>query len=412
MEVHVPIQSTHLLDLLRFAEQKHAIPVHYGRPLQLSHPGIVVHPRFDRVEFTDKLPVRLDGDGGIAGYVNNSDVHLVHDVDAILTGRLPLPSGLDATAARFVNTVVDVCIEAAAENYRLHVLSGLRVDYVALRSRAIRHQIDELTCSRYELSDRIQGLEYDLNAAWQRKIKTEDRLKAIENTTVVERRRQAESEFNALWGLVPRQFEAIRLGDSEVTATTTRVVISYRDYAYDLGRFLITVPFDSNARTRVESLDQPCPRTNYPHPHIGSDGVPCWGNLTGAYAETRAVGDVFHLVMLVERLLRSYNPASPYVEIERWNPDWTDEIDVHDRCYEDANPYLDCISCSDDGCPHHEDRFDRCWQAVVDIADTEAYERCASCGQCSYQHAAARILASGDIDGNNEMTTATQEAAT
>jgi len=253
-------------------------------------------------------------------------------------------------------------------------------------------------------------LEYDLNAAWQGKVNVDTHLHEIKATTVVELRNQAETEFNALWGLVPSQFEAIQLDEAQVVATTNRVVLPYRDRLYDLGRFLVSVPFDSNGRIRIDSLDQPCAEANYPHPHVGSDGTPCWGNLTSAIAESRAIGDVFHQVLLAERLLGSYNPASPYVEIERWDPEWIADDDHHDRCYEDADPYLDCANCGDDGCPHHEDRFDRCWQMLVDSSEdapNEGYERCVSCSLCHYRHDAERILAMSE----DESTTATEEMA-
>jgi hypothetical protein len=131
---------------------------------------------------------------------------------------------------------------------------------------------------------------------------------------------------------------------------------------------------------------------------VAVDGAPCWGNLLTSVAECRASGDMFHVIMLADRLLRSYNPGSPYVELNRWDPNWTDE-DRHERCFDNAHPFLDCVGCEDDYCPWWDSRHDRCWDSLLESLEVvtndeeDLLESCVSCGLCGHHEEAADRLA-------------------
>ena len=96
------------------------------------------------------------------------------------------------------------------------------------------------------------------------------------------------------------------------------------------------------------------------------------------------------MLVLVDRLLRSYNPGSPYAEIERWDPDWED-VDRYERCIEDAVPYGDCIDCSDDSCHYWASRHERCWENIYED-NLETLERCTSCALCERHNQAVDLV--------------------
>ena len=389
MEAHLPVLSTHLFELLRFAEQQHKVQLHYGAPPYSTSLGLILHPKSDVTE-GDVIQIS-NGAEVIAGYQQSHEVHVPHDLDGILLKTTPLPEEVsDQSPSSFVSQVIDVCVQAAMESYRAQVLERKKREYVGYRSRATREQLAALQSTQRNLTEQIYRLDRDLQDTWRRKNDTDTRLRGLEELTVPEVRRNAEGEFDRVWGLVPARFEKVELHDWAVIAVTTPIVIEHDSIGYELGRFKITIPFDLSEHLIVVSVDHPTENTDYPHPHVSTDGTVCWGSLSGAAAECRANGDIFHQIVLVDRLLRSYNGGSPYAEIQRWDPDWED-VDRYERCVEDAVPYSDCIHCSDDCCPYWSSRYERCWENLCDD-DLESLERCTACAICERHNQAVDLV--------------------
>ena len=390
MDQCVPIHSSHLFELLRFAEHSHRVRIQYGKSASPTSLGIVIHPQ-STLETGD--PIEINGSEDfrlVVGRRDGCDLHIPFDLDGILLKNTPMPSEVsEQSPSAFVGRVLDSCIQAAAHSYRTQVLEREKREYVGYRSRATREQLAALQSTQRNLTEQIYRLDRDLQDAWRRKNEVDTRLRGLEELTVPDVRRQAEGEFDHVWGLVPARFEKVELFDWAVIAVTTPVVIEHEGVGYELGRFKITIPFDLSEHLVVVSVDHPTENTDYPHPHVSTDGSVCWGNLSGSAAECRASGDIFHQLVLTDRLLRSYNSGSPYAEIQRWDPDWEDE-DRYERCVEDAVPYSDCIHCSDDCCPYWSARHERCWEDVGE--ELEPLERCTSCAICDHHNEAVDLV--------------------
>ena len=89
-------------------------------------------------------------------------------------------------------------------------------------------------------------------------------------------------------------------------------------------------------------------------------------------------GEYADVLTVLLEFLRSYAPNDAYIRVEAWDPDWTDER--HERCREEAT-VEDCLGCSDDGCPYHEDRYQRCFDDKRD-GDLQDCICCRDCHLC------------------------------
>ena len=169
------------------------------------------------------------------------------------------------------------------------------------------------------------------------------------------------------WVLPDVQLEGVWIGDLEVRL--------------NLERFRVRV-FNLSADTEI--------RGGYQHPHVSSDGEICW-NGHDLDAETfHRAGDFLALRDLIDNLLHTYNPSSPFIKLEDW------ENGLGEECYEcgERRPEEDmayaesiqgwlcpecryyCEECDD--YVHYED-FNVDWEMCEDCVD-RATGVCSRCG--------------------------------
>ena len=151
--------------------------------------------------------------------------------------------------------------------------------------------------------------------------------------------------------------------------------IEYGGVTYELGCYWIVLPL-GQGRLTITPEDRSHDVEGYPHPHIASDGTPCLGNIGASVAQLRGEGKHFECVTMLLEFLRSYNPDNPYLRIERWDPDWQDDDDRFDSCYDDAS-LSDCATCNDDECHHLDGARRRCYEHT----DTNDCIECAGCNR-------------------------------
>jgi len=99
-------------------------------------------------------------------------------------------------------------------------------------------------------------------------------------------------------------------------------------------------------------------------------------------AKTLGCGDVVGAISAVLEFLRAYNHGNGYVDLMRWNPDYEDEDDRFESCYENSACH-DCVVCGDSDCQYRDGAESRCYENH-DTSD------CISCGDCSYRDTAIR----------------------
>lgn len=129
------------------------------------------------------------------------------------------------------------------------------------------------------------------------------------------------------------------------------------------------------ARYRVHALDpQPsASRSDVVHPHV-CDGVLCEGDGHAVIRSALAQGRLFDFFEIVRRLLTTYNPASPFVELTFWDGE-------------------DCSDCGETTRPENRYECQRCESLTcIDCASTCSgcdSSFCADCiGSCQACHQA------------------------
>ena len=177
--------------------------------------------------------------------------------------------------------------------------------------------------------------------------------------------------------MAPQACASIDVREDVIVVETHPVWVEHDDHDFDLGTFRVTVRL-SDDQVTVHKLVGSSP-SGYPHPHVSSTGVPCYGNIGAPLVKLLAEGQYAAAVSVLLQFLQSYNAGDAYLKIEHWDSSWREER--WERCYDNASAE-DCIDCEDSDCPYYGDRHDRCWSRHQDGIDD--LHECIRCRECSY----------------------------
>ncbi len=294
------------------------------------------------------------------------------------------PRILGSHALAVLGPSVEKALPLAKSVLEERVLSTEMDHYEALKERTWSSRLEERRLNVTDAERSVLRLEEDLRFRYRNLAERREELRLLETHTLPTVRSDARTELERLRGMVPRALQAVRVSGNRLVVTTTAISLDHEGFHYEFGRYEIVVHILRNA-IRIHALDGG--RRGHPHPHVISEGEPCLGNLASTISHLLGVGDVFGLIVALLEYLASYNPASPYVEIEHWDPDYEDSR-RHDDCYEEAS-LSDCLACDDEGCPYWEGRYDRCWE------NQDSYVSCIECGECD-RRTEAQDLCRGD----------------
>jgi hypothetical protein len=245
--------------------------------------------------------------------------------------------------------------------------------YVILKETAWSERLGQRRREVQEAERSVIRLEEDLRYRYRLLVESREVLKQLESQVLPAIRRSARAEIVRLRGMCPAALQSARLDGKRLVLETNPITIEHDDFIYQLGRYSIAIDLRSHV-IRIHALDGTV--GGYQHPLVSGGGEPCLGSIAGPIASMLAEGDLFGVTVALLEYLRSYNPSSPYIALERWDPDWED-TDRYEACFEDASP-SECTECTDEACPYWSERHFRCWEAVDDYAE------CISCGQCGY----------------------------
>ena len=238
----------------------------------------------------------------------------------------------------------------------------------------------EETARRWERNVRengraIEEKTFEINSLARKNAELREQLRLRKLVTNKRREREATEEHAQLRQLLGRSLRQIEVRDGHLKTLTTPIDIDHHGYQYEFGCFWIHVPLNGG-RLEIRPENTGNEVDDFSHPHIASDGYPCLGNIGSTLAQLLGEGRMFEAVTLMLEFLRSYNPDNPYLRIERWNPDWEDDDDRFESCYNNAS-LSDCATCNDEDCPYQDGSARRC----VENTDTEDCIECNSCGE-------------------------------
>lgn len=129
-------------------------------------------------------------------------------------------------------------------------------------------------------------------------------------------------EIKSLNGL----FEDSDFRNGRLSVTTKPIVLEHDGETLGLGRFKIIIDFKTDIAARsyehmiyMEALEPNCSpgEDNLVHPHVRGN-EPCLGEAVGLMQEPFVQGQIESVFLILNSMLKTYNPISPYRTMEEW----------------------------------------------------------------------------------------------
>jgi len=419
--LHGDVRSAHLRALLAFESEQHGVQVRYQETLLTNFTTppfrrealILCHAEYRREQFGIRLddeevlvnvpahlldlntgePIGYTDRGGapvpLGRVIRNVlvvflSLETLAEPDAVVASR---PLNGSAPNNNVLNSVFDLVVAKAMPKLKANIESydwlSERHRFAEARTRGVQARITQLR-TNIQLNDRsIEEKTWELTRLARKNMELREQVGYLESTTSMRIRREAERELVSLMNLAPRAYDELRVEDDRVVARTYPVIIERDGENWDMGVFQLTIGFD-NDEVRITKISGEKP-DGYPHPHVSTSGVPCFGNIGPPLAKMLAEGQYVAALSVLLQFLRSYNPADAYIKLEHFDPDFQDAR--YDRCYETVSSD-DCVDCEDSDCPYYSDRYERCWENRRD--DSDGLASCIRCRECGYHLDAER----------------------
>lgn len=269
--------------------------------------------------------------------------------------------------------VLSQALPVAIHNIRNHDWSKEREAYTRYRLTARERVVDEWRRAVRENDQTIEDRSWQIRTLSEKNQELRGRIRLHDLLTKKRMTRQAHEDHTQLVRMLGRGLRSIQITSGLLKVLTAPVEIHWDGDRYEMGCYWIDLPL-GEGRLNIRNEDSDRAVDDYPHPHVGTDGYPCLGNIGGTVAQLLGEGENAQLVTLLLEFLRSYNPDNPYLRLERWDPNWEDEDDRWETCYDNAS-LSDCATCDDWDCPHREDAQRRCYENT----DTSDCIACAGC---------------------------------
>ena len=145
-----------------------------------------------------------------------------------------------------------------------------------------------------------------------------ENINAASKLTKEDRLTKAKSEFALLTKMIPEVIKSIAVEHSRLIVVLQPITLEHDYNDYELGTITLTITAD-NVRIASDLSHR------YPHPHVSSDGVPCWGNLGSVIARALGEREYVGLVVAIVEFLKSYNENDAYRKIEHWDPNYDED---------------------------------------------------------------------------------------
>ena len=293
-------------------------------------------------------PINDDQGQVLAKVDHNSIVILVDFAAADNQAGRAILSYVVEQAIPLLNFDVDDLIEkqkwSVSEQYEQFHKSALR-SRIADRTTEVNRLERETT----DLYFRLVNTERELPLAKQE-------LEQLEKTAEKKGGHIIEKQAEGIMSLIANgQYEEITPAhDGSLYARTSNILIEHNDWVFELSRYEVQI--DATGKVTIHSADG-IEADGYPHPHVDSNGKPCWGNIGGDVAKAIGRMRVFETLTLLYDFVASYNPDGPFIKIGKFDPNYDDpDADHCDECDDYHSPYCICEcgyngawSCSDCG---------------------------------------------------------------
>ncbi len=398
-----------LAALLEFEEQRLGLPLEASsRSLGTLPPGLTFRPVVEinvhtgtvpaefPVLMSDellelKLPVWVSCDDSRVGFqdrlgrecplagVTGNRINVYFDLDQLF--RFPdnirrKPTNGTRPTGHAGNRVADLVLSQAIplvlKNIRRHNWEDERKEYSRRKLASREKMVTEWRRSVTQNDSSIEDKTWEIRRLVEKNKELRERIRTHELLHRKRLERQAFEEHAGFMKLVGRGIRSFVVEEGLLKVTTHPIELDFEGYLYEFGTFEVDLPL-GEGRVAIRGLEG-TKVDGYPHPHVSTDGTPCFGNISSTVAQLLGDGDHLQALTLILEFLRSYSAENPYRRIEQWNPDWEDEDTRHDSCYDDAS-LSDCATCDDWDCPHRDGAESRCYEYTT-------VQDCIACAAC------------------------------
>ncbi len=300
-----------------FRHEINVVGPHSGTPATYSLPYKndvrEVEVVSNRPDTGEPLELAVDGSHYHVASVDGRRVRLVFDLERLfeqppedLHPGLVLDAVLGAACLKAATFVKEYRWEDETERFLTWNVEGVAGQITAWKQniRDNEHELDRLVSTTAKLVRKNTELR--------------DQCKAASTTTRTDCEAQAKSEFASLTKLVPTVAAQIDFDSARLVVVLQPLTVEHDGCDYELGSFTLQIAPDNMRIWSDAGL-------RYPHPHVSSDGVPCWGNLGPHVARLLGERAYASLVAATVEFLKSYNERDAYRRIETWDPDWSDD---------------------------------------------------------------------------------------
>ena len=332
---------------IQFLEQQHNITIDWrrGYPAHATdrpfRPVVeVVHPDYWRegprdVHLGDKIHklrqplhdwtagqrVGVTHDGGVddLAVVDGRVVYLLCDLD----GVFEYADGVDV--AQLFDAVFREAMPLAAEYVKTYDWSRERDQFVSWRLEAVESQVRTWRSNIRDNDQSLDELTRRIANIVRANVELRQSITTAGSAVRPERLEKAQADFAAIQKMIPGVVDDIRLDYGRLKVRLCPVFIKHEGRQYDMGRY--TVSFDGDSIRIFGDGGQ-----DHPHPHVSTDGIPCWGNLAPAVGLLLGEGEYAALISTIRSFLQSYNERDAYRELHSWDPDYVpvDEDEDYD----------------------------------------------------------------------------------
>ncbi len=313
--------------------------------------------------------------------VNGGRVHLALSLETLFhqadEARAEAQGAPGSSANQVFDSILGKALPIAVANLRQHDWTRQAEAYARMKMDVLDRATTEWRSELSRNENAVEEKTWEIRALVTRSEHLRSALAGFEHSTRTEHRRRALEEHGQLVQML-ESGAVLRFGtrDEVLEVDVPPITITWNEFDYLLGPFHVEMGLGED-ELRITGLKGAPKIENYCHPHIGSGGRPCLGNAGPLIAKALGTGDIIGALQVVLEFLRSYNAENPYLRLERWDPDWEDDDDRYQSCY-DNSALHDCVTCSDDACPYRDGCERRCYE-------NHSTEDCVSCADCSFR---------------------------
>jgi len=283
-------------------------------------------------------------------------------------------------AHRFFEAVFSQAMPVLVNNIQSYNWQRESDEYVRMKLALIDRSMAEWRGEIHSNQGAIEDKTFEIMGLVTRNERLREGMKVFEESTRMTHKRRAAEEHEAFVGMMKSgAVRDIEVLDSEILFTTGTAIIEHDGYRFEFGPFRVGLDLH-RGKVTISPTEAAHVQNGYAHPHVSDSGSPCLGNMAPVIAKALGMGDLVGALTTILEFLRSYNPHDAYQRIERWDPEWEDDDDRFESCYDNSSTH-DCAVCGEEGCPFRDGAEARCYE-FVELSD------CIACGDCGYRETA------------------------